>query len=507
LWLRNIATNSNTQVAPASFDRYRYLAFSPDSNYLYFVRAEPHEIGVSSLYRMPVLGGSVDRAVHNIGFKVTFSPDGSQIAFARYTPKTGLSEIVTASTDGSQEKVLYSGTTYIQSPAWSTDGKFLVCSAYQFVPHSTSSIIMIDIASGQQKALINSDSQLDDPQWMPDGKNLLVLNNTPETNFNAAQLAIVSYPEGKLRAVTKDTNSYLAASISSNGKTIATVQGQEATAVQVASYSEKGAAKPVTISERPPTDDISWTPGGQLLANQEGSLYQMDADGGNRRTLLHDNFASFAPISCDNGKYVVFSSALRANGSGITIWKMDAAGGNLKQITSGINDTPAMCSPDGKWLVYSSLTDGKFVSKKVSMDGGTPVQLSEAVLTCGCINISPDGKQLAYQTQPATGGPVVIQILDFETLKPIKNVERDPRAVGEIRYTMDGKAIGYPVRDKGQYALWISPIDGSPGKTVTDFGVDYISDFHWNADNTKLVLVRLHNESDVVLLKESASAK
>ncbi len=66
-------------------------------------------------------------------------------------------------------------------------------------------------------------------------------------------------------------------------------------------------------------------------------------------------------------------------------------------------------------------------------NGGAPTQISDSLLTCGCINISPDGKNIAFQTQPATGGPVVIQIIDFETLKPVKTLERDPRAVGEIR--------------------------------------------------------------------------
>jgi Tol biopolymer transport system component len=38
-----------------------------------------------------------------------------------------------------------------------------------------------------------------------------------------------------------------------------------------------------------------------------------------------------------------------------------------------------MCSPDGKWLVYASYDSGKFVPKKVSVDGGTPTQLSRCL--------------------------------------------------------------------------------------------------------------------------------
>ena len=41
LWLRNVPTNSNTQVQPPADVFYNGLRFSPDGNYLYFVRSDP----------------------------------------------------------------------------------------------------------------------------------------------------------------------------------------------------------------------------------------------------------------------------------------------------------------------------------------------------------------------------------------------------------------------------------------------------------------------------------
>ncbi len=232
----------------------------------------------------------------------------------------------------------------------------------------------------------------------------------------------------------------------------------------------------------------------------------MNADGSNRVPVLHDDIPSFDPISCDHGRYVIFASAGRDGGNAVNIWRADATGGNMKQLTPGSDDEPAMCSPDGKWLVYASFDSGKFVPKKIPVDGGKPIQLSDALLTCGCVNVSPDGKYLAFQTQPTTGGPVVIKILDFETLNPVKILERDPRAGGEIRYTADGKTIGYYIRENGLFALWVSPVDGSPGHVVTEFEADRISDFHWTPDGKMLGLLRAHNDSDVVLLHQTASS-
>jgi Tol biopolymer transport system component len=99
-----------------------------------------------------------------------------------------------------------------------------------------------------------------------------------------------------------------------------------------------------------------------------------------------------------------FSWVARESSNVVSIWRMDATGGNLLQLTKGPLDSPAMCSPDGKRVLYSSLDGGKYLGKKIPIDGGTSTQISESLLTCGCINVSPDGKDLAFQTQPTTGG-------------------------------------------------------------------------------------------------------
>src|SRR5271168_571164 len=75
LWLRNVPTKSNTQIVPPSDDRYFSVNFSPDGNSIYFIKDEKSEKNVGSLYRAPVLGGSLERVVHDIGGGISFSPD------------------------------------------------------------------------------------------------------------------------------------------------------------------------------------------------------------------------------------------------------------------------------------------------------------------------------------------------------------------------------------------------------------------------------------------------
>ena len=506
LWLRNVPTKSNTQIVPPSDDRYLAASFSPDGNSIYFAKFETAEKGVASLYRVPVLGGNPERVIHNVNSDISFSPDHSRVVFIRFKLNEGEGDLMIANVDGSNEKLLSKQTTRLRQPAWSPDGKMIAASEYIFDQSGSSALDLFDSSTGDKQTFKKSDMILSSPVWLPDQSGILVTASGRDSNFNRTQIGVFSYPQGVYRPITNDTSSYPSISLSADGKTIATVQSQYVGTLETAPYDGKEAGKPVTISTRPPAYWFAWTPDGKILADQENGIYQMDADGSNRTPLLHDDFPSFQPISCDHGHYIMFSSAFRGGSSSQNIWRMDATGGNLKQITTGTDDEPAMCSPDGKWLVYAGYASGKFVAMRVSVDGGASTQLSEALLTCGCVNISPDGKYIAFQTQPVTGGPIVIKILDFDTLAPLKIIERDPRAGGEIRYTSDGKTIGYYIRENGLFALWVSPVDGTPGHRVTEFEPDRIPDFHWSADNKTLGLIRTHNDSDVVLVRQTASA-
>src|SRR5579862_9636149 len=131
LWLRNIPTNSNTQVQPPADVYYNGLRFSPDGNYFYFVRSDPGNPELKFLYRSALLGGVPQKLASDVDSNITFSPDGSRYAFMRYdNPDEGKYQLIIRPVEGGdlQEKALASGSMAegLSSPAWSPDGKTII---------------------------------------------------------------------------------------------------------------------------------------------------------------------------------------------------------------------------------------------------------------------------------------------------------------------------------------------------------------------------------------------
>src|SRR5208282_2828279 len=219
-------------------------------------------------------------------------------------------------------------------------------------------------------------------------------------------------------------------------------------------------------------------------------------------TLSEQDGVVILSASCANGRYVVASIGGHGGAKTINVWRMDAGGGNFKQLSNGKRDEYTACSPDGKWVFYSDVSNGAKLTR-VPLDGGKPERISE--LPIYRFDISPDSK-LAAATTFFSGSPrkqLALIPVDSPQNTKIMELQRAVPTTGFVRFTQDGKAVVYPFRDQDVDNLWLQPLDGSPGKQITNFKSEHIWDFHWSFDDKKLGLVRGHTDSDVVLLQES----
>jgi Tol biopolymer transport system component len=72
--------------------------------------------------------------------------------------------------------------------------------------------------------------------------------------------------------------------------------------------------------------------------------------------------------------------------------------------------------------------------------------------------------------------------------------------------TPDDKAVAYPIMENGVSNIWVQPLDGSPGRQITDFKSGTFRSFSWSPDGKSLALIRDVSQSDVVLLHEVSQA-
>jgi|HubBroStandDraft_1064217.scaffolds.fasta_scaffold02995_3 serine/threonine protein kinase len=499
LWLRNVPTNSMTQVEPPADVWYNGLRFSPDGNYFYSVHSEPENSAVKFLYRTPLLGGTPERLASDLDSNVTFSPDGRRLAFMRFNnPEAGKYRLIVRSLDNGGETVLASGddSQSLYDPAWSPDGKTIICSVFQ-PGDAVSGLVAVDAVTGLQRRFLSSDDAIGSPVWMPDGSGLLVLDNDRASNYTREQIAFVSYPQGKVSAITRDTNNYFDPSIAASGQLMATVLTQGRWNLYVMSPTGNGAdAKPISPADA--YTNFTWTHDGRLIDDRENMLHWTNPDSGAKGMVATepDSVNDF-PTECSAGRYIIFTHGSHVGKSAQNIWRADAAGGNLKQLTNGRLDHSAVCSPDGKWVYY--LEFGTEHMMKVPIDGGTPQKVADLHVDGGG-DISPDGRTAAFTAVDHANGHEIRLALVATDTGQVRMVKFERPNIGVLRFAPDGKALVYVFRESGVDNLWRQPLDGSPGKPLTSFNAERIADFHWSFDGSKLAMVRGHSDSDVVLL-------
>jgi eukaryotic-like serine/threonine-protein kinase len=503
LWLRHIATASNTMLVPPAATRYAGLTFPSDANYIYCVRRDEEEHTLASLYSIAMLGGTPRLLIKDVDSPITFSPDGQRFAFLREDHDSPTFELIVAKADGSPDRTLFKDVTLEGSgtynPAWSPDGKTIVITESQLSKGITAAVLAVDVASGKSDIVpLTTNRIFQSPVWMPDGSSLLVSEYGNAGALNA-QLGIVSYPKGEYRRLTTDTNSYFFPSMAADGRTIAANQVQSRYQIEVANVAQPDDVHPVPFSSSSAVWNWDWTADGRIVFTQVPDIRIVKPEGGESLVYSDAEHISDQLASCGPLPYIVFRSAGRSGKVSFNLWRMSASGTDFKQLTFGAAESDPFCSRDGKWVYYVDFGENRSL-KRVSIDGGNP----ETVLPSagGFADLSPDGKTIASLEVRELDHRLVLNLYSIADKKvTFDNI--DSHASWPLRFAPDGKSVVYAVREKGVGNLWMQPLDGSAPHQLTHFASEGITKFQFSTDGTKLAIERGHNESDAVLLRDT----
>jgi Tol biopolymer transport system component len=178
---------------------------------------------------------------------------------------------------------------------------------------------------------------------------------------------------------------------------------------------------------------------------------------------------------------------------------MNIDGSDQRQLTNGGIEFLPVCTPDGKWVIYTSLAE-KPTLTRVSIDGGESKQMSENWARSQAI--SPDGKIVAFGGWSELGpSHIALAVSSVESASEVRTFDIPLTfRLDTINWSADGRDLIYIATRNGISNLWRQPLIGGQPVQLTYFKSDQIFNFNLSPDGKQLAFSRGMLVSDVVLI-------
>jgi Tol biopolymer transport system component len=446
--VKQIDTNSTSQIVAPAETRYYGMNFSTDGSHIVFARSADETDTVRAFYRVPFFGGVPEKLLTDLDWCPAFSPRGDQITFVRNSASRNKSILMIANSDGATERevAVRPLTEPYSFAAWSPDGQSIAASAGSTELGEASRVVVaVGVADGVEKTVTaHKWYWIDGVTWLADGSGLILAGNSNKSLANS-QLWLLSCADGEARRITNDSNNYNYPIISSDSKVLIAGRVELQTHLFVAPAGDLARARRLTTGLGD-YKDVNWTADGKLLVtafeNDHADIWLREVEGNSNRQLTSNAGTNWGQSTSPDNRYIVFDSDRTGD---FHIWRMDSDGGNPVQLTKGGGEKFAKISPDEKSVVYTSFHD--WTLWKISIDGGDPVQISKGYARES--TISPNGKWIAYCTfaenryrlalMPFTGGPPV-KLFDLPSTAPLPQ---------SFRWSTDGLGVLFIASPEG----------------------------------------------------------
>ena len=354
------------------------------------------------------------------------------------------------------------------------------------LPDNQQQIVFVDSTSGAEQA-VPVQGVAYGLDWLDAGS--LVLDQAAEL-FGPSQLWRLAYPSGAVTRLTNDLGSYVDVSLTAARDSLVTTKTDRRVAIWVSDGSGANVKEVVPATPSSGTsDDVAWAADRVLFTSTMGghrSIASVGQDGGTSQDVVTQ---AIFPTTTADGRTVVFRSTEPARTG---LWKV-TNGGRPAQVVGGQAFTPSV-TDDDRSVVFTSFRGGAQSLWMVSIDGGTPVQLTTRYAAQPIL--SPDGTAVAFRSQDDQGRPVVA-ICNLPDCSSLRLLPPPPGGSRVLRWTPDGSGFLYAAGTPQN--LWVESLDGKPPRQLTHFTDDrQIADAAWSRDGTRLAIARTTTATDIV---------
>ncbi len=495
LHLLQVATGRDVQLLPGSPLGVVNLHFSPDGNFVYFLRQlKSEDPDAAGVYRIATLGGpatplATDATMHS----VTVSPDGKQIAYIAHSAKESF--VVSIDFEGGNRQIVARRPLEFQFwfVEWSHSMKTL---AEVASGKDDMGLVSIDTPSGTIRDLtVTGWGAIGQPAWSADNREIYL----PGIEAGGAlfQIWAIDAQTGDHKPITSNSTNYLQWSLSATGAgDLLADTNMPAFTLWTTDHSRQMHQIPSLRSEG--QDSVIWVEN-RIVSSNIIDMILHDADGKNPTKLrsysvVHRHLARCGPAQ------VVYWANDRTRLTHVA--RTDITTGSSTALTEGPLDGEPTCTLDGSTLIYDRGPNNHNFLIRKSLQSGQQVVLHEFEQSePDSARISPDGMNVLFrivydsgdapdwETIPTTGG----------NLKKLK-LPVAPGEVADFRWAPDGKSILYAKNENGVGNIWSAPLDGGQPKRLTGFQSDRIFSFDVSPDN-RLVVARGDYLRDLVLLE------
>jgi Tol biopolymer transport system component/DNA-binding winged helix-turn-helix (wHTH) protein len=356
------------------------------------------------------------------------SPDGSRAAFAWTGGAEDNYDIYLKQENTADPLRLTDHPAGEGFPAWSPDGTTV---AYIRVTDSTHVLYTVPALGGTPRKLIETRSAFYGLDWSPDGESLLYSDQLTQNG---------PYRVMRLALATRDTTVLTAPPASATGDLFA-----------------------------------RWAPDGRTIAfSRDGevgghTLYRMNADGSNVRSLKQGELSIRGLDWTADGRHVVYASYQSGT---YGLWRVNVENESVSWVPTHAERiyNPTVADQTGA-LVYEELTYEKDVweldlaADSTAPDGGPPSRplLTSTRWDCEAY-YSPDGDRLVFTS--SRSGALELWMSDADGTNPTKLTDFGGAFVGNPRWHPSGNRIAFFANVEGQAGIYVMDVPGGSPEQV-----------------------------------------
>ena len=520
--LKQVQDGNIIEVLPNSDLHIIGTTFSPKGDYIYYSAYNRNSTVTpkyGKLYKIPILGGASQEILNDIDSPVAISNDNQKIAFIRNNLDEKQSVLITADTDGSNEKKLavrelVKGFSTV-GLSFSPDDRFISSViSDQDDEKLPTKIVLVGSENGEVKPLTTQNwLWIGKTVWLKDGSGMAFVAYGAESPNLTDEIWFVSYPEGEAKVITNGIKGVNGVSLTNDSNSLIASKINRITSSYVAPFDdlENAVELDKTADEVSPLQlGTDWTNDEKIVfaktQNGNADIWIMDSDGKNQKQLTSEKSAEYIPKVSADGKYVFFLS--NRNGSN-SIWRMTIEGKNAKEIVKGKSLFAPTLSPNNDAIYYSAKASDKQynVLWKADFDGNNAKEVTSFRTYGG--KISSDGKYVFCFYPDTTKDPndiaqpiklTVLSTKDFKVVKQFASLTT--KNLPKVEWQQDSKSFLILKRQNGISKLLVQELENKEPKVLKEWNDESVYQIAISKDGKKLFFEKGKEVNSVIQLKD-----